>query len=155
MIFFVVQFGTNYSSMSFTYIKADGLPDSFKYISAFDDRFWFHMFSICGARVPLFLLIKTCYWKLIMTLGTLESFFRIIWWVIEHYSRQSYDRVASGQGKVREKIIFSRSGKSQGISPKVREFCNFWKSHGKVREFCRAVPVAYDTWTVMSLKKQI
>ena len=41
-------------------------------------------------------------------------------------------RVASSQGKVREKIIFSRSGKSQGISQKVREFCNYWKSHGKV-----------------------
>ena len=64
-------------------------------------------------------------------------------------------RVASGQGKVRENNSFSRSVKSQGISPKVREFCNFLKSHGKVREFCRAALVVHDSWAVISLKKQI
>ena len=53
--------------------------------------------------------------------------------------------VATGQEKVREKINFSRSGKSQGISPKVREFVIYWKSHGEVREFCRAVLVAHGT----------
>lgn len=31
-------------------------------------------------------------------------------------------RVATGQGKVREKLLFSRSGKSQGILSVVREF---------------------------------
>ena len=54
-------------------------------------------------------------------------------------------RVASGQGEVRGNNSFSRSVKSQVISPKVREFCNFWESHGKVREFCTAVLVANDT----------
>ena len=40
--------------------------------------------------------------------------------------------VATGQGKVREKIIFSRSGKSQGIFILVRENENFDKSQGKM-----------------------
>ena len=40
--------------------------------------------------------------------------------------------VATGQGKVREKINFSRSGKSQGILNFDRENGNFEKSQGKV-----------------------
>ena len=40
--------------------------------------------------------------------------------------------VATGQGKVREKIIFSRSGKSQGILNLDRENGNFEESQGKV-----------------------
>ena len=40
--------------------------------------------------------------------------------------------VATGQGKVREQLFFSRSGKSQGILILVRENGNFEKSQGKV-----------------------
>ena len=40
--------------------------------------------------------------------------------------------VATGQGKVREKFFFSRSGKSQGISVLVRENGTFEKSQGKL-----------------------
>ena len=40
--------------------------------------------------------------------------------------------VATGQEKVREKIIFSRSGKSQGILNLNRENGNFEKSQGQV-----------------------
>ena len=40
--------------------------------------------------------------------------------------------VATGQGKVREKIIISRSGKSQGIFISVRENENFDKSQGNM-----------------------
>ena len=44
-------------------------------------------------------------------------------------------RVATGQGKVRERINFSRSGKSQGIWILVSEKLFKTKSQGKVREF--------------------
>ena len=53
--------------------------------------------------------------------------------------------VAIDQEKVREKINFSRSGKSQGILISFREFCDYWKSQGKVSEFCRTVHVTHDT----------
>ena len=45
------------------------------------------------------------------------------------------NRVATGQGKVREKIFVSRSGKSLGIFKMVREIWVFSKSQGKIREF--------------------
>ena len=41
-------------------------------------------------------------------------------------------RVATRQGKVREKFFFSRSGKCQGILKFVREKMNFKKCHGKL-----------------------
>ena len=41
-------------------------------------------------------------------------------------------RVATGQGKVREKCFFSRSWKCQGILKFVREKLNFGKCHGKL-----------------------
>ena len=41
-------------------------------------------------------------------------------------------RVATRQGKVREKLFFSRSGKCQGILKFVREKLNFGKCHGKL-----------------------
>ena len=42
-------------------------------------------------------------------------------------------RVATRQGKVREKCFFSRSGKCQGILKFVREKFNFGKCHGKLQ----------------------
>ena len=44
----------------------------------------------------------------------------------------SLSRVATRQGKVREKLFFSRSGKCQGILKFVREKMNFEKCHGKL-----------------------
>ena len=44
-------------------------------------------------------------------------------------------RVSTVREKVREKNFFSRSGNCQGILKLVREFWNFSKSQGKVREF--------------------
>lgn len=44
-------------------------------------------------------------------------------------------RVHTRQGKVREKIFFSRSGNCQGILQNVREILKFGKCQGNVREF--------------------
>ena len=41
-------------------------------------------------------------------------------------------RVATRQGKIREKFFFSRSGKCQGILKFVREKLNFGNCHGKL-----------------------
>ena len=46
-----------------------------------------------------------------------------------------YNRVATRQGKVREKFIFSRSGNCQGIWKNVREILKRGKCQGNVREF--------------------
>ena len=66
--------------------------------------------------------------------------------VKNEWINQSINMVATGQGKVREKIIVSRSGKSQGISKFIRENENCEKSQGEVtmvRENCDSMSTIF------------
>ena len=56
-------------------------------------------------------------------------------WILDFVYRAYFNRVATHQGKVREKYIFSRSWNCQGIWQNVREILKRGKCQGNVREF--------------------
>ena len=65
-------------------------------------------------------------------------YFSFIFSVYAMFSLSSF-RVATHQGKIREKIFFSRSGKYQGISFWIREKQKCVENQGKIREFWNAI----------------